>query len=729
MFRSLDTGNPAYVIGRKKLGSDIQPEIVFSLEGGQTTRFQDEQWHGRDNCPPIHVYDDRFVAENVFIGHHISVNQRRNLYGLVIGDQAIELKQAVDTAEQQLNKSTTELNTTRDNLARLIPTGHTIESFRNLVIEDDIETTIAEVTKELRLAEQAKTKVEAIRSRRSLAILPIAAVPETLESVLNSTLDTAALAAEEKIKEHLVNTSKGLPISWAKQGFEFQAGTTCPHCGQDMQGLDILEAYRSFFSGELQKQEQLWESIKSTVRSAFGDAAQNQLRQILTSHETERDWWKDAVGYELVLPEIGGIESMLDILQGAYQAIKSALERKEANPGSEISLTTEELARIDSWRERASELIDYNEALNAINSKIQNRQVNAGVIDLTPLQQKFSDLNVRKKRHEQETIDAYAAYDTATSQKATAQQEKQRANEALREQSNQMFERYGSRINELLTLFGADFQIVSDGVTFRGGPSWQIAIELGGVRVSATPEAASDPAQTSLANTLSGGDRSALAFAYFLAQVEMASDADQSIVIFDDPYHNQDRSRRQCTIERIHHLTGLANQCFVFSHNLDFARTVEKCSGTPTKTFIINPLIDPAILESKSLPPLPSQAHEKNYHRLHSYMENPANHLQHLKEVADTLRVILEEYLRLKFPKSWEENDWLGDMIRKIREAEAGTPLNHCQPIAEELRNINTYSRRFHHGASGETADEPDPRELKTFVDRTLKVIHSGGNI
>jgi len=106
VFRSLDTGNPAYVIGRKRLGSDAQPEIVISLEGGQATRFQNAQWHERDNCPPIHVYDDRFVAENVFIGHHISVDQRRNLYGLVIGDQAIALKQAVDAAEQNLNTAT-----------------------------------------------------------------------------------------------------------------------------------------------------------------------------------------------------------------------------------------------------------------------------------------------------------------------------------------------------------------------------------------------------------------------------------------------------------------------------------------------------------------------------------------------------------------------------------------------------------------------------------------------
>ena len=729
VFRSLDTGNPAYVIGRKRLGSDAQPEIVISLEGGQATRFQNAQWHERDNCPPIHVYDDRFVAENVFIGHHISVDQRRNLYGLVIGDQAIALKQAVDTAEQKLNTATAAVNTAQTNLTRLIPTGYTTDSFRNVASVGDVDTRVAEATSEFRTAEQTKTKADAIRARRPLAALPIAEVPETLDKVLSSTLDTASLAAEAKIRDHLAATSQGLPISWVKQGFEAQSSTACPHCGQDMQGLDILGAYRSFFSGELRAQEQLRVSTKSAVQGAFGEAAQNQIRQTLTSHKTEQDWWKDAAGFEFALPEIDDIETIIALLQAVHQAIDSALARKQANPGSEAPLTAEESAAVTSWNEKAAALKAYNEALSAINSGLQNRQANAGVIDLTPLQQRLTGLNAAKKRHEQVTVDAYAAYDVATSHKTTAQQEKQRANEALREQSNQLFERYGARINEFLTLFCADFRIVSDGVTFRGGPSGQLAIELRGERVSATPESASDPSQVSLANTLSGGDRSALALAFFLAKVEMASDAGRSIVVFDDPYHNQDRSRRQCTIERIHHLTGIANQCFVFSHDLEFARAVERRPGTQAKTFVLNPLIDPVTLEAQSLPLLPSQVYLKNYHLLHNYSENPADHLQHLNEVAITLRKILEEYLRIKFPKAWAENDWLGDMIRKIREAQTGTPLSHCQPLVEELAHINTYSQRFHHGGTGEVADQPEARELKTYVDRTLKVIHAGGNI
>jgi len=729
VFRSLDTGNPTYIIGRKRLGSNVQQEVVVLMDGGQSTRFQNSQWHGRDHCPPVLVYDDRFIAENVFIGHHISVDQRRNLYGLVIGDQAITLKQAVDAAEQQLSSATTALNTAQANLNRLIPVGYTIESFRRLAAVDDVDAKIIKATSELRLAEQTKTKADAIQARRSLATLPIAEVPESLNRVLNSTLDTASLAAEEKIRKHLAATSHGLPLSWVKQGFDSQISTACPHCGQEMLGLDILDSYRLFFSGELQAQEQLRELTQSALQSAFGEVAQNQLRQIVISHATEQDWWKDAAGYEFSLPHIGDIETIISVLQGAYQGIDSALKRKQANPASETSLTVEESAAITSWREKAAELSAYNVALNAICGELQMRKASAGVTDIVPLQLRISELTACKKRHAQDTIDAYVAFDTAASQKSTAQREKQDANDALREQSNELFQRYGSRINELLTLFGTDFQIVSEGVTFRGGfPSGQLAIELCGTRVSASPEAASDPSQPSLANTLSGGDRSALTLAYFLAKVEMAANVARSIVVFDDPYHNQDRSRRQCTIERIHNVTGIANQCFVFSHDLEFARAVEKCPGTTTKTFIINPLNDSVTLEARSLPLLPNQAYLRNYHLLHNYLENPASYLQRLKEVADTIRVILEEYLRLKFPKAWAENDWLGEMIGKIREAQAGTPLSLCQPLTEELGYINTYSQRFHHGGIGEMADVPDSIELRTYVDRTLKVIHAGGH-
>ena len=135
-------------------------------------------------------------------------------------------------------------------------------------------------------------------------------------------------------------------------------------------------------------------------------------------------------GYEFTLPEIGIIASVLALLQGAYQAVDSSLDRKRTNPASAIALSGEESAAITAWREKAAELSAYNQALDALNMELQDRQANAGVIDLTPLQQQLSSLKAAKKRHEQETVDAYAEYDAVRNVKSAAQQE--RASELMR---------------------------------------------------------------------------------------------------------------------------------------------------------------------------------------------------------------------------------------------------------------------------------------------------------
>lgn len=726
VLRSVNTGNAAYIVGRKSLGVSAPQDIGILLNDNSHPIFINDSWSGHDNCPPIYIYDERFIADNVYIGHHISTDQKKNLYGLVLGSQAITLKQAVDSAEQALKNAKNTYDREEKILSTLLSVGYDINSFRGIPAVDDIEHKIEKATKALRSAEQTKDKTHSIRTRPLLSPLPIFEVPENLEEVLKATLDTAAIAAEEKIKQHLAKDSQGLSVSWVKQGFELQSGTTCPYCGQDMQDLNILAAYRSYFSGELQRQEELRESLRNALQLNFGAAAQTKIRQILTAHKTEQDWWKAAVGYEVILPEIGDIEDICGLLQSTHDTITAACDRKQSKLCLEICLSPEEKDAMHAWQAKAATLQQYNAELSKINVEIQRRQESAATIDTQPLQQSIAALNASKKRHEQNTIAAYSAYDTAHAQYKEAQKIKKVANDALRDQAQHFFDEYGQKINGLLELFNVDFKIISEKLSFPGGtPSGQLVIEMKGVRVSASADAASDPSKPSLANTLSGGDRSALALAFFLAKVELSSDAANSIVVFDDPYHNQDRSRRQCTIERIHHLATIAKQCFVFSHDLDFARTIEKCHAVSNKkTFVLKPHSGRVTLEARNLPPLPSQTYTQSYNLLHSYTQSLADYTDRLEQVVRTIRPILEEYFRWKYPKEFSDNDWLGDIISKIRGAQSGSPLSYAQPLVTELTNINEYSKRFHHGATGSSADQPNARELLTFVRRTLQIIH-----
>ena len=248
-------GESAYVMGRKRLDSGNDPEIIVSLDGAtppEVVRFQNGAWVNAAASPKIHIYDDRFVAENVLVGHHINVDQRRNLYGLVIGARGIALKQAVDAAELQLTTAGTTVRVAEAALTRQLPQGQTIESFRSQTVVTDVDQRLATAQDELAGATQTRSKADAIRQRDSLSEVPIPQISVNIAEVLSSNLDEAALVAEQKIREHLETHTSGLSIDWLGQGHRARSGEGCPLCGQSMAGLDILQAYNAFFSGELQ---------------------------------------------------------------------------------------------------------------------------------------------------------------------------------------------------------------------------------------------------------------------------------------------------------------------------------------------------------------------------------------------------------------------------------------------------------------------------------------------
>jgi wobble nucleotide-excising tRNase len=735
VLRSLTTGEPSYVIGRTRLDATSGPEIVLSLNlanQAQIARFQNGTWVlAAGNRPKIHVFDERFVADNVLVGQHINIEQRRNLYGLVIGDEAVALQRSVSDAETELNKATDAERAAKAALEHHVPQGYTIDTLRALALVPDVDTRIAEAKGTLDSATQAKAKADAIRQRSLLPSLPVSELPANFSQTLSSTLDEATFAAEQAIRRHLESKTRGLSLDWIGKGHRAALGEECPHCGQSMTGLEILQAYNAYFSGELQQQERARTVLAESIESSWGESPRNRIREIFTAHENERDWWAGSAGFTFNLPANLNASAVLDAHRNIQQVLVGALARKNATPSAALTLTPAEQDALAGWRSIADVLTTYNAGVAEINSALVRKKTEAGTADLSSLRQSLAALEAARQRHQQPVVEAYAAYDEGVRGKSVAQRKKQEANDSLRDQTNALFAHYGARINQLLDLFAANFRLVAGAtndryVSFAGGPpSGQLAVEILGRRISSSPADAANPAQPSLANTLSGGDRSALALAFFLAKVEREPALTESIIVFDDPFHSQDRSRQQRTIEQIHALSRRAAQCFVFSHDLDFARAVTPIHGATLRTYLLDPLAHQTTLECKELPMPPSRAYENKYNLLTEFARNPGQYTDRLNLIAGTLRTILEEYLQLKFPQRWETGvDWLGTMIRKIRLATGDDPLVRCGDLYEGLTQVNDYSQRFHHRSTGATADIPDAAELVTYAKQTLGIIH-----
>ncbi len=80
--------------------------------------------------------------------------------------------------------------------------------------------------------------------------------------------------------------------------------------------------------------------------------------------------------------------------------------------------------------------------------------------------------------------------------------------------------------------------------------------------------------------------------------------------------------------------------------------------------------------------------------------------------------------LRSHFPGHFQQNEWLGDFISKIRSADPSSGLSHAQADLGVIENINDYSKKYHHNQNPNANSEPiNLDELHGFVKRTLRLV------
>ena len=76
ILRSLQTGDPAHILGRATLGSTQPPRVNIRTDSGNAI-FSNAAWSM--TLPAFAIFDSTFVSENVYSGNVIGLDHRRNL--------------------------------------------------------------------------------------------------------------------------------------------------------------------------------------------------------------------------------------------------------------------------------------------------------------------------------------------------------------------------------------------------------------------------------------------------------------------------------------------------------------------------------------------------------------------------------------------------------------------------------------------------------------------------
>ncbi|MDH5509788.1 MAG: hypothetical protein OEZ32_05465 [Nitrospinota bacterium] len=141
IFRSLQTGDCAHIIGRKTLGVSDNPLVELLLDSGRA-RFDGTTWTA--TLPNLAIFDGTFVAENVHSGEVVDINHKRNLYRIIIGQEGVHLAEEEARLSVTSRAMTTEISALDRALQQHIPAGITREQFIALPFDPDINTKIAE---------------------------------------------------------------------------------------------------------------------------------------------------------------------------------------------------------------------------------------------------------------------------------------------------------------------------------------------------------------------------------------------------------------------------------------------------------------------------------------------------------------------------------------------------------------------------------------------------------
>jgi wobble nucleotide-excising tRNase len=365
---------------------------------------------------------------------------------------------------------------------------------------------------------------------------------------------------------------------------------------------------------------------------------------------------------------------------------------------------------------------DYNEQAKAANDLIAKYKRDVNSAHTQTAERQLAGLRLIKKRHEPEVAAACALYSKLTAEKDELDRRKTVARAALDTYSMDVLIRYRSAINENLRKFSAGFRIDEVRVEYAG----RIPNSTFGVIIDETVvemgNADTPINQPSFKNTLSAGDKSTLALAFFMAELAGDPHKAETIVVFDDPFNSQDHYRRTCTITEIRRCGNSVEQIVVMSHDRHFLREIWDLPLPPEYRKALelvamgkrDTIIAPWDIESDR-----ESDDAANRRMLNAYFTKRDGQP---RDVIQKIRPAIETHIRRIAPTEMNGVSTLGAMLGRIRQVEQVPQA--LKEAYDDIDDINTYTRQYMHGdphyVQGKRLSSD---ELAGFVEKTLLIV------
>ncbi|WP_242370695.1 AAA family ATPase [Anaeromyxobacter sp. SG26] len=713
IIRSLQSGDPAYVAERARLGG-AAPIIQLRVDG-VTATYEDGKWSAA--ATDLEIFDSTFVTDNVYAGEHVEPEQRKNLYQVVVGASAVALARRIDEIDAESRAAAREVGAAEGGLREIIQAPFSIDDFVELKPERNVAEAVGEITTKLSAARKSKE----VLARREPEPFVVPGAPSKTLEVLAKSVEQLSKDAEARVRQHVAVRLDTRGEQWVRQGLQYlKEDATCPFCTQDTSGVELVELFRKFFSEGYREHVVEIERALNLVEQALGEQVLHGIQKKALENDARIRVWADLVDVGYARASLTGFETAARKLRGL---LVEALKQKLANPSAAVSDSPELEAALRDYDEGRAELRRVNQEISRAADAVASVKKDAAAVDEGKLEQelrRLRNMQIRERPEGQALCDSLVA---ARSKKKALEDEKRDKRRELEELAAAELSNCEAAINELLANFGASFRIVETRPAFPGGKAsstYRIAIDKKPLDLgdSRTPRGV-----PCFRTALSAGDKSTLALAFFIARLKRDPKLKNKAVVFDDPLSSLDDFRRSCTVGEVTWIARNAAQAVVLSHDAAFLKAVYDANEKATlKTLEIVRDQSEYLLREWDIVRSCRHVTHQAYFTLRRFLDAGAPENGNLRVIAQEIRPYLEGSLRHLFPEEFPEDKWLGDFIEALRSAAEGSKLAGWRGLLTDIAAVNDYSKKFHHAGAG-TGPVPNEAELRAHVERALKIV------
>ncbi len=335
-------------------------------------------------------------------------------------------------------------------------------------------------------------------------------IKDKLEFLFSFNIDKEAGQVSEKIKEHISNVGR----EFIEKGIKLQKempDNACPFCTQKIPN-EIIQEYTSYFNKSVETFNQRSLEMSGTLKNILD---QWNIKEILQSFEKFEPFMKK------------DFSKNKESLENALEQIKVLLEKLQKEVDKKEGAKNEEkFQKIDK------ELLEIQENIQKHVGKTRNilNQKKEQEEKLKEWKTKLKEARIKKAKHD--------SYDWQKSKEEA--ERKLSVLNRRHERLNRLLEKIDNKLKELNDQKRPDIKIINNYLKALNLPKYSLDKDY---RIVLN----SDVLENSEAEMiLSGGEKTTLAFAYFLARLKLfykKEELKDLVVVIDDPISSLDEQR------------------------------------------------------------------------------------------------------------------------------------------------------------------------------------------